>query len=71
MPGAVIAMSVEAGAEVTAGQTIAIVEAMKMDTRSPPPIDGVVELFAAAGEQVKVDQLLARITPHTDTKEEA
>ncbi len=44
---------------------------MKMEHALTAPIDGVVELFAAAGEQVKVDQLLARITPHTDTKEEA
>ncbi|MCK0091616.1 acetyl/propionyl/methylcrotonyl-CoA carboxylase subunit alpha [Rhodococcus sp. HNM0563] len=70
MPGSVIAVPVDAGAEVTAGQTIAIVEAMKMEHALTAPIDGVVELFAAAGEQVKVDQLLARITPHADTKED-
>ncbi|MEE2030513.1 acetyl/propionyl/methylcrotonyl-CoA carboxylase subunit alpha [Rhodococcus chondri] len=70
MPGAVIAVPVEPGTAVTAGQTIVVVEAMKMEHALTAPIDGTVELFAAAGEQVKVDQLLARIAPHTDTKEE-
>jgi len=70
MPGAVIAVAVDAGAEVTAGQTIVVVEAMKMEHSLTAPVGGTVELFAAAGDQVKVDQLLARITPHTDTEEE-
>ena len=69
MPGAVIAVAVETGAEVTAGQTIVVVEAMKMEHSLTAPVDGTVELFASAGEQVKVDQLLARVTPHADTKE--
>ncbi|MBF0661706.1 acetyl/propionyl/methylcrotonyl-CoA carboxylase subunit alpha [Rhodococcus sp. (in: high G+C Gram-positive bacteria)] len=69
MPGAVIAVAVESGAEVAAGETIVVVEAMKMEHSLTAPVAGTVELFAAAGEQVKVDQLLARVTPHADTKE--
>ncbi|MCD5419680.1 acetyl/propionyl/methylcrotonyl-CoA carboxylase subunit alpha [Rhodococcus pyridinivorans] len=69
MPGAVIAVSVAPGDTVTAGQTLVVVEAMKMEHSLTAPIDGTVELFAAAGEQVKVDQLLVRITPHADTEE--
>ncbi len=69
MPGSVIAVAVDAGAEVTAGQTIVVVEAMKMEHSLTAPVDGTVELFASAGEQVKVDQLLARVTPHAETKE--
>ncbi|WP_241383693.1 acetyl-CoA carboxylase biotin carboxylase subunit [Rhodococcus sp. CH91] len=69
MPGAVIAVSVASGDTVTAGQTLVVVEAMKMEHSLTAPVDGTVELFAAAGEQVKVDQLLARVTPHADTEE--
>ncbi|MEU5841377.1 acetyl/propionyl/methylcrotonyl-CoA carboxylase subunit alpha [Rhodococcus sp. NPDC047139] len=69
MPGAVIAVSVASGDTVTAGQALVVVEAMKMEHSLTAPIDGTVELFAAAGEQVKVDQLLARVTPHADTNE--
>ncbi|MCB8911623.1 acetyl/propionyl-CoA carboxylase subunit alpha, partial [Rhodococcus rhodochrous] len=69
MPGAVIAVSVASGDTVTAGQTLVVVEAMKMEHSLTAPIAGTVELFAVAGEQVKVDQLLARVTPHADTED--
>uniref|UniRef100_UPI000AA9D4BD biotin/lipoyl-containing protein n=1 Tax=Aldersonia kunmingensis TaxID=408066 RepID=UPI000AA9D4BD len=64
MPGSVIAVAVEDGAEVTAGATVVVVEAMKMEHALTSPIDGTVELLVKAGEQVKVDQLLARVLPH-------
>jgi len=68
MPGTVIATPVEAGATVSAGTTVVVVEAMKMEHALTSPVDGTVELLVAAGDQVKVDQLLARIVPvHTDT----
>ncbi|NLE80906.1 MAG: acetyl/propionyl/methylcrotonyl-CoA carboxylase subunit alpha [Rhodococcus sp.] len=70
MPGSVIAVGAESGDEVTAGQVIVVVEAMKMEHSLTAPIDGTVDLLVAAGEQVSVDQLLARITP-ADTKEDA
>ena len=63
MPGAVIAVQVENGDEVSAGQTIVIVEAMKMEHSLTAPIDGTVEILAPAGTQVAVDEVLARITP--------
>lgn len=63
MPGAVIAVSAESGATVTAGTTIVVVEAMKMEHALTAPIDGTVEVYVAAGDQVKVDQLLARVIP--------
>ncbi|MFZ2529256.1 MAG: biotin/lipoyl-containing protein, partial [Rhodococcus sp. (in: high G+C Gram-positive bacteria)] len=63
MPGAVIAAPVEHGATVTAGTTVVVVEAMKMEHALTAPVDGTVELLVAAGDQVKVDQLLARIVP--------
>ena len=63
MPGAVIAVQVAEGAEVSAGDVVVIVEAMKMEHSLTAPIDGTVEILAPAGTQVAVDEVLARITP--------
>ncbi|MBC2588538.1 MULTISPECIES: acetyl/propionyl/methylcrotonyl-CoA carboxylase subunit alpha [Rhodococcus] len=63
MPGTVIAVPVENGATVTAGSTVVVVEAMKMEHALTTPVDGTVELLVAPGDQVKVDQLLARVVP--------
>lgn len=62
MPGAVVAIGVADGAAVTAGTVVVTVEAMKMEHALSAPVDGVVDLLVAAGEQVKVGQVLARIT---------
>lgn len=62
MPGAVVAIGVDDGATVTAGTVVVTVEAMKMEHALSAPVDGVVELLVGAGEQVKVGQVLARIT---------
>jgi acetyl-CoA/propionyl-CoA carboxylase biotin carboxyl carrier protein len=62
MPGAVVAVNVEDGAQVGAGTVVVAVEAMKMEHSLTAPVDGVVELLVAVGDQVKVGQLLARIT---------
>jgi acetyl-CoA/propionyl-CoA carboxylase biotin carboxyl carrier protein len=61
MPGAVVAVSVDDGADVAAGTVVVTVEAMKMEHALTAPVDGVVELLVAAGDQVKVGQPLARI----------
>lgn len=61
MPGAVVAVGVETGATVTTGTVVVTVEAMKMEHALTAPVDGVVELLVAVGEQVKVGQPLARI----------
>ena len=71
MPGAVIAVSVESGTTVTAGTTVVVVEAMKMEHALTAPTDGVVEVYAAEGDQVKVDQLLARVVPTEDSERSA
>jgi 3-methylcrotonyl-CoA carboxylase alpha subunit len=62
MPGAVVALGVEDGGKATAGDVVVTVEAMKMEHALSAPVDGVVELLVAVGDQVKVGQLLARIT---------
>jgi acetyl-CoA/propionyl-CoA carboxylase biotin carboxyl carrier protein len=61
MPGSVVAVGIEAGATVTAGTVVVTVEAMKMEHALTAPVDGVVELLVAVGDQVKVGQPLARI----------
>ena len=62
MPGAVVAVSIDDGADVEAGTVVVTVEAMKMEHALTAPVDGVVELLVAVGDQVKVGQPLARIT---------
>jgi acetyl-CoA/propionyl-CoA carboxylase biotin carboxyl carrier protein len=62
MPGSVVAVGVQDGQHVDAGAVIVTVEAMKMEHALSAPVDGVVELLVAAGDQVKVGQPLARIT---------
>ncbi|MDY6871306.1 MAG: acetyl/propionyl/methylcrotonyl-CoA carboxylase subunit alpha [Actinomycetota bacterium] len=61
MPGSVVAVGVGDGAEVASGTVVVTVEAMKMEHAMTAPVDGVVELLVAVGEQVKVGQPLARI----------
>ena len=62
MPGSVVAVGVADGEPVTAGTVVVAVEAMKMEHSLTAPVDGVVELLVAVGDQVKVGQPLARIT---------
>jgi len=53
MPGRVIAVLVEAGARVTKGQPLIVLEAMKMEHTVAAPADGTVtSLPFAAGDQV-------------------
>ncbi|QZH60062.1 ATP-grasp domain-containing protein [Mycolicibacterium farcinogenes] len=70
MPGSVVAVGVENGSAVTAGTTVVTVEAMKMEHALTAPTDGVAELLVAVGDQVKVGQLLARITAATKENEQ-
>ncbi|WP_395310783.1 acetyl/propionyl/methylcrotonyl-CoA carboxylase subunit alpha [Mycobacterium sp. AMU20-3851] len=69
MPGAVVAVGVEAGTEVSAGTVVVTVEAMKMEHALSAPVAGVVELLVAVGDQVKVGQPLARIIAATKETE--
>jgi acetyl-CoA/propionyl-CoA carboxylase biotin carboxyl carrier protein len=62
MPGSVVAVGVQDSQRVDAGAVVVTVEAMKMEHALSAPVDGVVELLVAVGDQVKVGQPLARIT---------
>ncbi|MCX6396235.1 MAG: acetyl/propionyl-CoA carboxylase subunit alpha [Propionibacteriales bacterium] len=59
MPGTVIAVPVETGAEVEAGQTLLVLEAMKMQHSISAPGDGVVEIAVKVGQQVSAGDVLA------------
>lgn len=56
---------VEVGAEVKVGQTLALLEAMKMFTDLPSPVDGVImEIRVENGQGVKTGAPLFRIATH-------
>ena len=60
MPGLVVAVEVTAGQEVKAGETLLVIEAMKMQNTIRAERDGVVRLVnARAGESVGADDILA------------
>ena len=62
MPGKVVRLLVEPGAEVTKGQPLAVVEAMKMENELKAPMDGrVAEILVVAGQAVDAGAVLMRI----------
>ena len=62
MPGTVLAVHVAPGDTVSAGQPVAVVEAMKMEHTVTAPVAGTVaEVAARAGQQVAMDARLAVI----------
>lgn len=62
MPGKVVRVLVESGAEVEAGAGVIVVEAMKMQNELKSPKSGkVVELHAQAGATVNAGEVLAVI----------
>ncbi|HVK25011.1 MAG TPA: acetyl/propionyl/methylcrotonyl-CoA carboxylase subunit alpha [Actinokineospora sp.] len=67
MPGTVLVVKVAAGDQVTAGQPLLVVEAMKMEHTITAKVDGVVsELTVRAGQQVALNEILAVVTPSED-----
>lgn len=64
MPGTVTVVKVAVGDEVAAGQSLLVVEAMKMEhVISAPHAGTVTELDVAPGTTVAMDQVLAVIAP--------
>ncbi|GAA3912828.1 acetyl-CoA carboxylase biotin carboxylase subunit [Streptomyces lacrimifluminis] len=72
MPGTVTVVKVAVGDEVAAGQSLLVVEAMKMEHVIAAPHAGTVaELDVTPGTTVAMDQVLAVITPHDEKDTEA
>ncbi|MFJ9635618.1 acetyl-CoA carboxylase biotin carboxylase subunit [Streptomyces sp. NPDC101178] len=64
MPGTVTVVKVAVGDEVEAGQSLLVVEAMKMEhVISAPHAGTVTELDVTAGSTVAMDQILAVVVP--------
>jgi propionyl-CoA carboxylase alpha chain len=60
MPGLVVAVDVEAGQQVSAGQTLLVIEAMKMQNIIRAERDGVLKAVGAkTGDSVSADEVLA------------
>ena len=66
MPGAVVAVHVADGARVRAGERIVTIEAMKMEHPVIAPHDGLATIGVAIGDQVRRDQILARVAADAD-----
>ena len=63
MPGKVLSVSVEPGASVAKGQTLLVLEAMKMEHALAAPRDGVIEAVSVtAGAQVNDGEVLVTLT---------
>ncbi|MFC8853461.1 acetyl/propionyl/methylcrotonyl-CoA carboxylase subunit alpha [Streptomyces sp. NPDC057144] len=70
MPGTVTVVKVAVGDEVSAGQSLLVVEAMKMEhVISAPHAGTVAELDVAPGTTVAMDQVLAVIAPTDEGQE--
>lgn len=70
MPGTVTVVKVAVGDEVAAGQSLLVVEAMKMEhVISAPHAGTVAELDVTPGTTVAMDQVLAVVAPHEEAAE--
>jgi geranyl-CoA carboxylase alpha subunit len=65
--GKIVAVNVQAGDQVTKGQTLVVLEAMKMEFQLSTPVTGTVESVSVEpGMQVKARQLLVQLKPAED-----
>lgn len=62
MPGVVVTVPVQAGQTIKAGDSVAVLEAMKMENEIRSPRDGVVEsVHVTPGQKVDLNDIIARI----------
>ena len=62
MPGLIVEIPVSVGDKVKSGDTLAIVEAMKMQNELPSPRDGIVKkITGKEGEQVDALQVIVEL----------
>ncbi len=62
MPGLIISIEVKAGDTVQAGDTVLVLEAMKMENAIPAPVSGTIkEIYFGSGDSVTRDDLICLI----------
>jgi pyruvate carboxylase subunit B len=62
MPGRVVKVLVSEGSQVKTGDPLLIIEAMKMESRVPAPMDGrVTAVLVTEGENVKTDETVVQL----------
>ena len=67
MPGTVVAVRVEVGAQVAAGDPVLVLEAMKMQHTVAAPHDGTVtRIDVEPGAQVASGEVLAVVSTHEE-----
>ena len=68
MPGQVRAVNISEGEAVTKGQTLLVVEAMKMEIRIQAPRDGIVSSISVkVGQTVEREQILVEIVDRLES----
>uniref|UniRef100_UPI000301A787 biotin/lipoyl-containing protein n=1 Tax=Legionella tunisiensis TaxID=1034944 RepID=UPI000301A787 len=67
MPGNIVSVNVTVGDKVTKGQTLLVLEAMKMETEIQAPFNGTVaDVFCQKGDKVMPTQVLVYLLPNSD-----
>lgn len=62
IPGKIIEINIQVGEEMKAGDTLMVLEAMKMENRIQMPRDGIVKkIYTKPGNQVKANEILVEI----------
>lgn len=66
LPGTVIEVVASSDQDVTEGDHLLTIEAMKMEHRMVAPLDGIATITVTEGQQVKLGQVVARVHAPTD-----
>ncbi|STX43888.1 oxaloacetate decarboxylase subunit alpha [Legionella donaldsonii] len=67
MPGNIVSVNVTVGDKVTKGQTLLVLEAMKMETEIQAPFNGTVaDVFCQKGDKVMPTQVLIYLLPNNN-----
>lgn len=62
IPGTIMKVLVASGEKLTAGQPVAVIEAMKMETNIIAAVDGIVDkIYVKEGQQAIAGQLIAKL----------
>ncbi|MFQ5454596.1 MAG: sodium-extruding oxaloacetate decarboxylase subunit alpha [Nitrospirota bacterium] len=62
MPGSVVSIKVSIGDRVKAGETVLIIEAMKMENEIHTPVSGEIkDIYVKEGDKVNPDEVLVRV----------